>query len=317
MGMPGAEDTYECMLSPDLQRYALEELNEDPNRREEDIQAVREWLLKHPHLNARTDRRTILRYLRGCKFSLEKTKAKLDMYYTCKGALPDMFKGRDPQNPHLRRIIKMGLMFPLPGYDPEGRMVIFGRLGAWDPNKVKPEDLFKAAGMLFDTIFLEDEQVSIKGLVQANDMTGLTFKHVAVLPFPLIKKVSTTWQEGYPFRPKGVHYIYTPQAFDALFNLFKPLMREKMKKRVHLHGSNIESMHKYVPKSMLPSEYGGTAGTIQEIADYWLSKMDEHRDWFLEDEKHCADETRRPGKPKTVSDLFGGIEGSFRKLEFD
>lgn len=54
------------------------------------------------------DRQLILRYLRGCKFSLERTKAKLDMYYTCKGALPDMFKGRDPQNPKLRSIIKLG-----------------------------------------------------------------------------------------------------------------------------------------------------------------------------------------------------------------
>lgn len=312
--MPEAEEI--STLSPELQRLAREELNEDPKRREKDIQAVREWLVKQPHLNARTDRQLILRYLRGCKFSLERTKAKLDMYYTCKGALPDMFKGRDPQNPKLRSIIKLGLMFPLPGYDSDGRKVIFGRLGAWDPSKHKPEDLFKAAGMLFDVMFLEDEQMTVTGIVQANDMTGLTLKHVAALPLPLIKRVSTTWQEGYPFRPKGVHYINTPQAFDALFNLFKPLMREKMKKRIHMHGSNIDGMCKFFPREMLPSEYGGSAGTVKEIADQWLRKMDEHRDWFLEDEKHTADESRRPGKPKTTADLFG-TEGSFRKLDFD
>ncbi|KAK7082855.1 hypothetical protein SK128_012643 [Halocaridina rubra] len=124
-------------------------------------------------------------------------------------------------------------------------------------------------------------------------------------------------QEGYPFRPKGVHYINTPQAFDALFNLFRPLMREKMKKRVHVHGSNMQGMFKHVPKTMLPYEYGGTAGTVQEISDYWLAKMDRHRDWFLEDEKHRAEESYRPSKTKTVSDLFGGTEGSFRKLDFD
>lgn len=86
------------------------------------------------------------------------------------------------------------LMFPLPGYDSDGRKVIFGRLGAWDPSKHKPEDLFKAAGMLFDVMFLEDEQMTVTGIVQANDMTGLTLKHVAALPLPLIKRVSTTWQ---------------------------------------------------------------------------------------------------------------------------
>lgn len=50
--MPEAEEI--STLSPELQRLAREELNEDPKRREKDIQAVREWLVKQPHLNART-----------------------------------------------------------------------------------------------------------------------------------------------------------------------------------------------------------------------------------------------------------------------
>ena len=33
-------------------------------------------------------------------------------------------------------------------------------------------------------------------------------------------------------RPKGLHYINTPQAFDTVFNIFKSFMKEKMKKRV-------------------------------------------------------------------------------------
>lgn len=287
---------------------AREELGEEPAQRERDVEAVRQWLLKQQGLNARTDRTTILRYLRGCKYSLEKTKAKLDVYYTSKGANPDMFQNRDPRNPKLREILKLGLMVPLPGYDPLGRKVIFGRLGAWETNKYRPEDLFKAAGMLFDALFLDDEQTTIMGIVQANDMTGLTLNHVTALPLPLVKRVLKTWQDGYPLRPKSVHYVHTPSAFDALFNLFKPFMREKMKKRIHIHGSNLSSLHKSVPREMLPLEYGGTAGTVASIAEYWLGRIDHHRAWFLEDEKHCAAPKRQR------SDHSGG---SFRKLDFD
>ena len=33
-----------------------------------------------------------------------------------------------------------------------------------------------------------------------------------------------------------------------------------------VHGSNYESMYDSIPKEMLPEEYGGEGGTVQEIA---------------------------------------------------
>ena len=45
-------------------------------------------------------------------------------------------------------------------------------------------------------------------------------------------------------------------------------------------------------------------------------KIDSKRDWFLEEAKYKTDESKRPGKPKTVESLFG-IEGSFRQLNLD
>merc|ERR1711887_535786 len=116
----------------------------------------------------------------------------------------------------------------------------------------------------------------------------------------LVKKAMTIWQEGYPMRPKGLNYINTPAAFDTVFNIFKGFMKEKMKKRIHIHGSDLESLHKEIPKDILPKEYGGTNGTVDDII----------KDWLMEDEKYKVDESKRPGKPKTTGDLFG-IEGSF------
>jgi hypothetical protein len=41
-------------LSPDLEAIALQELNEDHDRIEEDMKHIRDWLSKQPHLTART-----------------------------------------------------------------------------------------------------------------------------------------------------------------------------------------------------------------------------------------------------------------------
>lgn len=52
------------------------------------------------------------------------------------------------------------------------------------------------------------------------------------------------------------------------------------------------------------------------FTETWYDKMLTYRDWFLEQESVKADETKRPGKPKTYDDLFG-MEGSFKQLSID
>jgi hypothetical protein len=38
-----------------------------------------------------------------------------------------------------------------------------------------------------------------------------------------------------------------------------------LKMQLFVHGDNMESLYKKVPQRLLPSEYGGTAGTIKEL----------------------------------------------------
>lgn len=50
--------------------------------------------------------------------------------------------------------------------------------------------------------------------------------------------------------------------------------------------------------------------------DLYKKKVEEYRDWFIEDAQYGVDESKRPGKPKSADELFG-VEGSFRKLNID
>lgn len=67
---------------------------------------------------------------------------------------------------------------------------------------------------------------------------------------------------------------------------------------------------------MLPTEYGGEAGSIQTISDNLKTKLLDRRDWFIEDELYKTNEAKRPGKPKNAEALFGTV-GSFRSLDID
>ena len=76
-------------------------------------------------------------------------------------------------------------------------------------------------------------------------------------------------------------------------------------------------MAKFVPLEILPNESGGKAGAIEELRQNCYKDMEEHRTWFLEEEAtRRVNESLRPGKGKTATDLFGA-EGSFKKLDID
>jgi hypothetical protein len=47
---PEQYDTYECTLSPELQKMAKDELREDESTRTQSLAQFREWIAKHPHI---------------------------------------------------------------------------------------------------------------------------------------------------------------------------------------------------------------------------------------------------------------------------
>lgn len=55
-----------------------------------------------------SDSQWLITFLRGCKFSLERTKSKIEMFYTLRTALPEFYANRDPMLPEIQYILKLG-----------------------------------------------------------------------------------------------------------------------------------------------------------------------------------------------------------------
>ena len=136
--MPAAgEIEYVTTLSPEILERAAKDLNEDAHLRNQSVTALREWLKKQPHLssiptgeekfklfpqrrsfssndvalgliNLSVDSIFLLNYLRGCKYSLEKAKQKIDLAFTLRNALPEFFSGWDPMQPEMQEALKLG-----------------------------------------------------------------------------------------------------------------------------------------------------------------------------------------------------------------
>lgn len=64
---------------------------------------------------------------------------------------------------------------------------------------------------------------------------------------------------------KEVHVVNVSPLVDTIVNFVKPFLKEKIRNRIFFHTNGYESLYKYVPKEILPEEYGGFAGPTAAI----------------------------------------------------
>lgn len=299
------------------QRVSIrEELREPENEADidRDIALIREWLQTQPHLPKDMDDGRLRTFLRGCKFSLEKVKTKLDMYYTMRNAVPEFFSDRDISKENLSMVFDYVHCPTLPGLTPNGRRITFIRAIDCDFQSHQVMDAMKVALMIGDVRLLE-ESVGIAGDIFILDAAVATPAHLAKFSPSIVKKFLIAVQEAYPVKVKEVHVINVSPIVDTIMNFVKPFLSEKIRSRITFH-SDMESLYKVVPKELLPNEYGGKVGSIVDLTQEWKKKLGEYTAWFKEQEDKKADESLRPGAPKTSDDLFG-VEGTFRQLNID
>lgn len=299
---------------PEMQIDIRKSLNEDVNTRDSDLEHIKEWLRKQPHLPSSLDDQRLMTFLRGCNFSLEKCKYKLDMYYTMRAACPELFSNRDITRPEMQRVAKLALMPPLPGLTPDGKRVI---VMTTPVKECDTNDIFEAMkmAMMIGDIRLEAEKTGVAGDVYILDASAATVSHFTKFTPSMVKKFLVCVQEAYPVKVKEVHVINVNPLVDTIVTWIKPLLKEKIRNRIHIHP-NLETLFKFVPKEMLPEEFGGTAGKVEDFQAAWVKKLEEYGPWFKAQEDQIADESKRPGKPTNYDDLFG-LDGSFKQLQID
>lgn len=290
-----------------------EEFKKNPELKDEDLNALKEWVAKQPHLPPITEEQLAL-FLHSCYYRIEPTKSTIDNYFTIRTHAPEIFGNRDPTSKETKEALKTTYFGILPDLTPEGYNVIFFKLARMEPEHYVQIDYIRTHHMVGD--ILTATKGTVKGHIVAFDMTGISFGHVARINMPVMKKNLFYLQEGVPVRLKGIHFINVVPFIDIIMGMFKPFMSPELHSLFKFHQVGSDAIFEHIPKEMYPGDCGGLGKSLKELNEETIELLEKHKDWFKEEEKQRVDETKRIGKPKNIGDLFG-VEGSFKKLSVD
>ncbi|XP_071638276.1 alpha-tocopherol transfer protein-like [Temnothorax longispinosus] len=295
-----------------------EEKKKNPELKDSDIQILKDWAMKQSHLPKILDVEYVL-FLHSNYYRIEAAKNTIEEYYTSRTHMPEFFSDRDPLGTkQLREIFKVVASMTLPMTTKEGYKLVYSRLIDYEPSRFVYNDVMKYFSMVVD-LWLYTEGTA-EGHIIIIDMAGVTFAHAGRLSPMGIKRYLYYLQEAIPIRLKGLHFINTNAVMDIILSMMKPFMKKELMEVLHIHPTNStkDTLATFVPLEAFPCDIGlgGKAKPLKEQQEEILKKIEDHREWYLQDEiTGRVNEALRVGKSKTM-DLFG-VEGSFKKLDID
>ncbi|XP_015127415.1 alpha-tocopherol transfer protein-like [Diachasma alloeum] len=241
-------------LTPELSAKARDELRETPEVVEQALAEMRELLKGEPDLNVPDDDYFFCKFLRPVKWHVKPAFELMKRFYRYKVTHPRICNNLIPSSD--RAIFESGVVTPLPVRADGCRVILIESGKRWKPKEIALEQIFRGV-MMFLAAALNEPMTQVCGVQVILDMDGLSLSHVTYFTPSFASAVLEWVQKCLPVRLKGVHIINQPYIFNMVFAIFKPFLHEKLRKRVHFHGTNRPALLSHIEAKALPRRYGG------------------------------------------------------------
>ncbi|GBN87594.1 Clavesin-2 [Araneus ventricosus] len=242
-------------LSPRMIQTAKEELNENENTRSSSIEQLRKLIIKEKNLKCRTDDEFLLQFLRARKFDVKKAFSRLQsLNQVASKSFSDVYANIDDER--AKKAFGSGFGSHLPYRDRDGAAVAFIKMSNWETEELDVYSILNCCtAVALSAVDYPATQVC--GLQVLVDVRGTTLQHMRCFTPRFLYLVSKGLRDTLPVRFKGIHLINASAIFRYVWAIVHIFLSEKIRKRVHFHEDNMESLHKFIPKEILPKEYGG------------------------------------------------------------
>ncbi|CAH1397583.1 unnamed protein product [Nezara viridula] len=284
-------------------------IDKDKRYKKEDIQALRTWLEKQPHLPTISDEQLLV-FLAACNFSIEASKKTIDMNYTLRTKNPRMWKERDIDHPSLdtiRDTIQFGVLPQRKGHP----AIFVYRVLPMEASLYDVELVLRIGYMVQDLSQLLAGP-NPDGYIFIIDMANVTLGHILRNPLTLYATALKYAQEASCCTIRGFHFMNSGPILETFLNMLRPFINAEVWKLIVAHDKT-KGLEKHFDPEDFPSDYHGKGPSIEELCKKYYNMIREYKPWFAYEETLRVDEEKRPPDSKAADEL----QGSFRKLEFD
>lgn len=289
--------------------YDLEEALKREGLNRNDLVALRSPPIEGVPLDI-TDR-LLTCFLSACNQNIDETRKVIKIFYDARRDGPELFNDRDPFSPKIRQCFQNQDYFPLPP-TPSGYSVVYHRLSSPKASNYCFDEAVKTYFMLLESCLSTDGPRP--GLICLFDMSNVGLTHLLRVKISTIRKFFHYLQDGLPAKLKAIHVLNAVSFFDKVLYIIKPFIHAEILKMLFLHGSNdsLESLYEdWIPRSCLPSDYGGELMSVADLHQEHIRKFESMRPYFL------AEERQRNGKGDDDSALIDGASKKMKSLDID
>ncbi|XP_044763596.1 alpha-tocopherol transfer protein-like isoform X2 [Coccinella septempunctata] len=302
--------SYLMQVTEEQKEKVLREHNLTQKEFEESVEVLKTWIKQNENIPKEpvTDNQVKMALLNS-KMSIERAKKAIEGYLTCKTLYFDFFQHMVPEE-KFQKTVKLGKSIIMPKLLPNLSRLHIAKIQDTQAEAENGMDYYFTAMMIAELRMLNDFFLSSSILadLEAFGLKNL-IKFTPTVNYKLVHLLTSL-----SLRIDTIHIINVPPFWDKANMLIKAILPTKVYEKIKVHYS-LDELHEHIPKEYLPSDYGGTEKSLEELQEMWTREIELHADVFRQLINLRAKEVLKV--PQFTMDVGMGTDGSFKKLEID
>ncbi|XP_046964465.1 uncharacterized protein LOC124533294 [Vanessa cardui] len=301
---------------PDALSVIRKQYNLDkPGQMKEAVSILRDWVQQQEHFKKKDfSTHYYETSIITCKGSIERAKSQLDKICTMRTLLPQFF-GDYNVKADFESLNELVYLFPLPKLTDDYYRVVIAKY--FDISKIKSSQFmhyYRKNIILGEYLKAHDY---LAGFILILDFSESNIMDLVTNVNPVeLKEALSILIQGYGMRIKGIYIISESKVVISFVAILKQILSAKVANRINVLKS-VEKIHEYIPKEILPRDYGGEERCSKGLRNEWLDALssEEHMKYMREMNAASTDETFR--RKDSFNEHYAGMSGTFRVLRVD